>query len=91
MGSEACSVERKCSSTGRLCRADDRECQSKAIGQQLEILCERRDPDVYVYCPPGAESRDGPIVWVLLGVAALLAIVGGIGAFLLFRRRLHSE
>lgn len=91
MANEACSVERKCSSTGRLCAADDRACQSAAVADQLEIICERGDPAVYVYCPPGAEQRDGPVVWILLGVAVLIAAFGGIGAWLVFRRRVASD
>lgn len=83
-----CSVERRCSSTGRMCGADDRACQSQAIAKGLEITCERAEPRGYVYCPPGAQQRDSGVVWILLAVALAIAVIGGIGSLLLFRKRL---
>ena len=72
-----CSVRDKCGPTGKECRADDRDCQSAAVKDGLEILCEDRDAQLYVYCPPGTEQRDSSIVWLLLVVAVLIAAVGG--------------
>ena len=83
-----CSVERKCSSTGKLCDVDDHPCQSDAVSAGLEVTCERLDPRAFVYCPPGAQQRDSAVVWVLLVVALAIAAVGGIASyFLIFRRR----
>lgn len=83
---DLCSVERKCSATGKACGVDDRACQSDAIAQGLEITCEHADPHGYVYCPPGGEQRDSGYVWILLLVAIGVAIVGGIASLLIFRR-----
>jgi hypothetical protein len=83
-----CSVERKCSSTGKACAVDDRACQSDAIGRSLEITCERSDPPTYVYCPPGGEQRDSNVVWILLVVAVAIAAVGGVLSYFVFRKRL---
>jgi hypothetical protein len=81
-----CAVERRCSSTGRLCGVDDRGCQDEAIASGLEVICERPDPRAYVYCPPGA--RDSGAMWILLGFAMAVAIVGSIVAWVLLRKRL---
>ena len=86
-----CSVERKCSSTGVACAVDDRSCQDAAIARGLEIICERPEPRGFVYCPPGAQQHDSTVVWVLLGVAFLVAALGGIGAFVVFRRKVRSD
>ncbi|HVH41683.1 MAG TPA: hypothetical protein VM925_05050 [Labilithrix sp.] len=82
-----CTVERKCSSAGKACDAEDRGCQSDAIARGLEITCERAEPRSYVYCPPGAEPRDSSVVWILLAVALAIAAFGSIGAYFLFRKR----
>jgi hypothetical protein len=84
---DLCTVERKCSSTGRLCAADDRGCQNDAIARGLEVTCEHADPHAFVYCPAGGEARDSTVVWILLGVAFFIAIVGGGVSFLVFRKR----
>lgn len=75
--SNTCSVRDRCGPTGKECRADDRECQNAAVGDGLEILCEVRETRTYVYCPAGTRQRDSNVVWLLLVVAALIAIVGG--------------
>ena len=71
-----CSVRDKCGPTGKECRSDDRECQSAAVQDGLEIVCD--EDGLYVYCPAGTQQRDSTIVWVLLGVAVLIAIAGGV-------------
>lgn len=84
--SDLCTVERKCSSEGRVCGIDDRACQSEAVARGLEVTCERLEPRGYVYCPPGGQQRDSSIVWILLLVAIAVAAVGGIASVLIFRR-----
>jgi hypothetical protein len=88
-----CTVERKCSSTGKLCSSEDRACQDKAIADGLEITCEQRQvtPYNYVYCPPGAQQRDSSIVWILLTVAVLVALIGGVFSFVVLRKRLAKD
>ena len=81
-----CTVERKCSSTGKACGVDDRACQSEAIAAGLEITCERVEPRGYVYCPPGGEQRDSGVVWLLLAVAIAIAVVGSVLAYFLLRK-----
>jgi hypothetical protein len=88
-----CTVERRCSSTGVRCGADDRACQSAAVARGLEISCERTssvaaESPSYVYCPPGAAQRDSAVVWILLVVACAIAGVGGLTALVVFRRKL---
>jgi len=85
-----CTVERKCSSTGKLCSSEDRACQSQATASGLEITCEQQhvEPRNYVYCPPGAEQRDSSVVWILLVVAVLVAMIGGALSFVVLRKRL---
>ena len=85
-----CTVERKCSSAGKRCDAEDRDCQNEAIQKGLEIVCERPEPRSYVYCPPGAEQRDSSVVWILLVIAGAIAAAGGIASVILFRKRLRS-
>ncbi|MBX3228516.1 MAG: hypothetical protein KIT84_07680 [Labilithrix sp.] len=89
-----CSVERKCSSAGRACAADDRGCQGLAIGDGLEITCERAatesEPVTYVYCPPGGQQRDSSAVWILLFVAVGVAAIGAVVSALVIRRNLRS-
>ncbi|MBX3260425.1 MAG: hypothetical protein KIS78_27730 [Labilithrix sp.] len=84
----ACTVEKKCSSSGKLCAPDDRACQSEAVAGGLEVTCERLEPRGYVYCPPGAQQRDSGVVWVLLAVALAIAAFGGVAAYFLLRKRL---
>jgi hypothetical protein len=86
----ACSVIRKCSSTGKDCAVDDRACQDDAVAHGLEVICERPDPRAFVYCPPGAEQRDSAVVWILLAVAAAVAIVGALVSVTVLRRRLRE-
>ena len=85
--SDRCSVEMKCSSAGRACDLDDRACQSSAIASGLEITCEHLEPRAFIYCPPGAEQRDSKIVWILLCVALVIALVGGLTSIVLLRRK----
>lgn len=74
---KTCSVRERCGPTGKECRADDRECQSFALKDGLEIHCEDRDTQTYVYCPPGTTQRDSGVVWLLLVAAVLVAAIGG--------------
>jgi hypothetical protein len=83
-----CVLERRCSSAGVVCPADDRSCQNDATAHGLEIVCETTEPKSYLYCPPGAEQRDSPVVWILLLVALVVAVVGGALAIIVLRRRL---
>ncbi len=85
-----CTVESKCSSTGKACLVDDRACQSEAVASGLEITCERVEPRGYVYCPPGGEQRDSGVVWILLAVALGIAVFGGALAYVLLRKRITS-
>jgi len=86
-----CTLERRCSSAGTLCMADDRACQNDATGHGLEIVCETTTaPKSYLYCPPGAQQRDSPVVWILLIVAVAVAAIGGTLATLVLRRRLSE-
>jgi hypothetical protein len=87
---EPCSVERKCSSTGRACLVDDRACQNAAIAEGLEVTCERVEPRGWIYCPPGGQQRDSGVVWILLAVALAVAAIGGVISFRVFRRRLKD-
>ena len=75
-----CSVIRKCSSVGKECAPEDRDCQNAAVHDGLEVTCERAADRMFVYCPPGAEQRDSGVVWLLLGLAFFIAI-GGSFAF----------
>jgi hypothetical protein len=72
-----CSVERRCSSAGKLCRDDDRVCRDDAVSHRLEVACEIVEPRAYVFCPAGAEQRDSNVVWILLAVAIFIAAIGG--------------
>jgi hypothetical protein len=81
-----CTAARRCSSTGIVCEADDRACQSDATSRGLEITCERAEPHGYLYCPPGASARDATAVWILLAVAVAIAIFGGAAAYVVFRK-----
>jgi hypothetical protein len=85
-----CTRERRCSSAGIVCGVEDRDCQSGAIARGLEIACETVDPHTYLYCPPGAEQRDSPVVWLLLGVAVFVAMVGVTIGWLVFGRKKKS-
>ncbi len=82
-----CTVEKKCSSTGKACAVDDRACQSDAVANGLEITCEHVEPRGFVYCPPGGEQRDSSVVWILLAVALGIAALGGVLSFVLLRKR----
>lgn len=75
--SATCTVRERCGPTGKECRAGDRECQGAAVKDGLEILCEDRERETYVYCPAGTQQRDSSIVWLLLVVAVAIAAVGG--------------
>jgi hypothetical protein len=82
-----CTVERKCSSTGKTCAVLDRTCQSEAIASGLEVTCERVEPRGYVYCPPGGQQRDSSVVWILLVFAIAVAVVGSVLFYLQIRKR----
>ena len=81
-----CSAVRKCSSVGKECASDDRECQSTATHAGLEVTCERAADRMFVYCPPGAEQRDSGVVWILLGLAFFIAIGGSFAFWRFFLR-----
>lgn len=85
----ACTIRDRCGPTGRECRSDDRACQSLAVQDGLEILCEstETEPSTYVYCPAGTQARDSNVVWILLVVAFLIAAVGGAVFALVVRKR----
>ncbi len=88
-----CSVERKCTGHGMTCAAVDRACAEKARSDGLEVTCERTETEgmtVFVYCPPGGDTRDSSVVWILLVVAIGVAVVGGMLAFVISRRRVRS-
>jgi hypothetical protein len=87
--SDRCSVTMKCSASGLECSTDDRACADTARERGLEIVCDRPDGPQrrFVYCPPGATARDSNVVWILLGVAALVAIVGAVVTTILIGRR----
>lgn len=89
MSYEACTVQRKCSSEGKACTVEDRECQNAAISRGLEITCESVEPRGWVYCPPGGQQRDSSIVWILLCVAFAVVIVGAIFSYKVFLKRLR--
>lgn len=74
--SAVCSVRDRCGPTGKECRADDRECQNAATQNGLEILCEDRGAQTYVYCPAGTTARDSGVVWILLVAAVAIAVIG---------------
>ena len=82
-----CTVNRKCSSAGKECLSEDRDCQSAAVHEGLEVTCERSADRMFVYCPPGAQQRDSGVVWVLLGVAFLIAVGGSFAFWRFFLRR----
>ena len=85
-----CTVEKKCSSTGKACAVDDRACQSDAVANGLEITCEHVEPRGFVYCPPGGEQRDSSVVWILLAIALGIAALGGVLSFFLLRKRITT-
>jgi hypothetical protein len=84
-----CTVVRKCSSTGVTCAATDLACQSQATGRHLEILCvdSRQTPERYTYCPPDTGRADSGVIWVLMGVATLIAVAGGAIAWAVLRKK----
>ena len=82
-----CTVLRKCSSAGKECLSDDRDCQSAAVHEGLEVTCERAADRTIVYCPPGAQQRDSGVVWLLLGLALFIAIGGSLAFWRFFLRR----
>lgn len=85
-----CSVIRNCSSTGMQCAPDERDCTNAARDKNLEVKCEQQcsDGKRLVFCPPETgRGGDSGIVWMLLTLAALLAIGGGGLAWLLLRKK----
>lgn len=88
--SATCSVRDRCGPTGKECRSDDRDCQNAAAKDGLEILCEDRDTQSFIYCPPGTQQRDSNIVWLLLIVAVVIAVAGGGILWLVVRRGRRS-
>jgi hypothetical protein len=86
-----CTVERKCSSTGRACALEDRSCQAEAIASGLEVTCERVEPREWIYCPPGAQQRDSSAVWVLLAFALAVAAIGSVLSYMLIRKQTTTD
>jgi hypothetical protein len=85
-----CSVIRVCSSTGMVCDPGDRACIELARSKDLEVRCEQACTDApsrFVYCPASAGRADSGIVWILLGVAGLLAVGGGALFWVLLRKK----
>jgi hypothetical protein len=81
----ACTVVRRCSSTGVSCDEGDRACRDQARDQGLEIICER--PGGFVYCPPNTgRGGDNRTVWLLLGVALAIAVGGSTAAWVVFKK-----
>lgn len=84
-----CSVIRNCSSTGIACETDDRACAEKARERSLEVKCEQHcaKSTRLVYCPLDTGRADSKVVWLLLGVAVLLASVGSAVAYVVLRKK----
>jgi hypothetical protein len=93
----ACTVERRCSSTGVACIDSDRACKEDARSRGLEVICESQ-PQVaadaaavqttFVYCPPTTgRGGDSFALWILLAVAGAIAIVGSTVSWVALRRR----
>lgn len=85
-----CSVIRACSSTGMACDPADRACTELARSKDLQVRCEQKctgGPTRFVYCPVGAGQEDSGIVWILLGIAGLLAVGGSVLFWLLLRKK----
>jgi len=89
--SATCAVRDRCGPTGKECRADDRDCQAEAVKDGLEILCEDKEKELYVYCPAGTQQRDSGIVWLLLVVAVLIAVVGGAVFAIALKKKVPSK
>jgi hypothetical protein len=91
--SDACTVNRKCSSTGVACDATDAACMSDATSRHLEVLCEdrRSKPVKLVYCPASTGRADSKVIWILLSAAAVLAIGGTALAYVVLPRAVDPE
>ncbi len=84
-----CSVIRTCSSTGMACDPADRACTELARSKALEIKCEQpcTGGPRFVYCPADTGRADSGVVWILLGVALLLAVGGSALFWMLLRKK----
>lgn len=82
---ERCTVEKRCSSTGRACGAEDRACANDATSQGLQVICETADRTM-VWCPPDTARSDSNVVWILLVFAFALAIGGCTVAYAVLRK-----
>ncbi len=84
---EVCTVNRRCSSTGMVCAAEDRDCVGKAVEQGLQVICEDRSKRRMVYCPPDTARSDSRVVWILLALAGTLAVGGSSLAWVVLRKK----
>jgi hypothetical protein len=84
-----CSIIRNCSSTGIACEPDNRECTERARAQGLEVKCEQHctHSTKLVYCPLDTGRSDSKVVWLLLGLAVLLAAGGSSVAWVVLRKK----
>ncbi len=84
-----CSINRNCSSTGVACAPDDRECNSGATAQGLELKCEQscEAGKKFIYCPADAGRGDSSFVWILLALSGVLAVGGGGFAYAVLRKK----
>ncbi len=84
---ESCTVERRCSSTGLACGADDRVCTNEASTRGLQVICEDASKKTMVWCPPDTARSDSNVVWILLLLAFVLAIGGSTIAWVVLRKK----
>lgn len=85
-----CSVYRNCSSAGLSCAPDDRACTGEATARGLEVKCEQTcdTGKRFTYCPPETgRVDDSGYVWVLLVLAAGLAVGGMLVAYVALRKK----
>ena len=71
------------------CEPNDRACIELARSKDLEVRCEQAcdGGQQLVYCPPDTGRADSGIVWILLGVAMLLAIGGSALFWFVLRKK----
>ena len=72
------------------CDPSDRACIEVARSKDLEVRCEQPcsgGPARFVYCPADTGRADSGIVWILLGVAAVLAVGGSALFWVVLRKK----
>lgn len=86
---DPCSVPTRCSSAGIECIAGDRNCEEQARASGLEVICEKGSGAAksFVYCPPDSAQRDSRVMWIMLGAAVAVAVVGGAILFFAIRKK----